>query len=83
MYYHSYSDTFPSASNEEQGWRVGIAMHVGDVLTYKVLTKQHKVIFRSALRTAMNPGSRNRRVSTTEGEISSNHTSDKLFIFSN
>ncbi len=31
----------------------------------------------------MNPGSRNRRVSTTEGEISSNHTSDKLFIFSN
>jgi hypothetical protein len=31
----------------------------------------------------MNPGSRNRRVSTTEGEISSNQTSDKLFIFSN
>ncbi len=35
VYYHSYSDTFPSASNEEQGWWVGIAMHVGDVLTYK------------------------------------------------
>jgi hypothetical protein len=57
-------------------------MHVGDVLTYKVLTKQHKVIFRSAIRTAMNPTNRNRRVSTTEGEMSSNNTGEKIFIFS-
>jgi hypothetical protein len=48
VYYHAYSDTFPSASKEEQGWWVGVATHVGDALTYKVLTKRNKVIYRSA-----------------------------------
>jgi hypothetical protein len=43
VYYHCYSYTFPSASDDEQGWWVGVAMHVGDVLTYKVLTKQHEL----------------------------------------
>jgi hypothetical protein len=43
-YYHSHSNTFLSASNEEQGWWVGVATHVGDALTYKILTKQNKVI---------------------------------------
>jgi hypothetical protein len=46
VYYNSYSNTFPSASNEEQGWWVGVATHVGDALTCKILTKQHKVIYR-------------------------------------
>jgi hypothetical protein len=46
VYYHAYSDTFPSASTEEQGWWVGVATHVGDALTYKVLTKHNKVIYR-------------------------------------
>jgi hypothetical protein len=45
VYYHSYSDSFPSSSNEEQGWWVGIATHVGDALTYMILTKQNTVIF--------------------------------------
>jgi hypothetical protein len=36
VYYHSNSDTNPSASNEEQGWRVGVATHFGDELTYKI-----------------------------------------------
>jgi hypothetical protein len=49
VYYHLYSDSFPSSSNEEQGWWVGIATHVGDALTYKILTKQNTVIFRSAV----------------------------------
>ena len=35
VYYHAYTDTFPSGSNEEEGWWVGIATHVGDALTYK------------------------------------------------
>jgi hypothetical protein len=73
VYYHCYSDTFPSASNDEQGWWVGFAMHVGDVLMYKV--------FRSAIRTAMNSRSRNRRVSTTKGDMSSNNTGEKIFKF--
>jgi hypothetical protein len=32
VYYHSYTVKFPSTSNEEQGWWVGIATHVGDTL---------------------------------------------------
>jgi hypothetical protein len=39
-YYHSRSNVCPSASNEEQVWWVGVATHVGDALTYKILTKQ-------------------------------------------
>jgi hypothetical protein len=35
VYYHVHSTTFPSTSNEEQGWWVGIATHVGDALTYQ------------------------------------------------
>jgi hypothetical protein len=37
VYYHSHSDTFPSSSNEEQGWWV--ATHVGNAFTYKIITK--------------------------------------------
>jgi hypothetical protein len=50
IYYHAYNDTFPSASNEEQGWCVGIMTHVGDALTNKILTKHHKAIYQSANR---------------------------------
>jgi hypothetical protein len=39
VYYHVHSNTFPFESDEEQGWWVGIATHVGDELTYKILTK--------------------------------------------
>ena len=46
---------FPSGSNEEQGWWVGIATHVGDALTCKILTKHNKVIYRSAIRSALDP----------------------------
>jgi hypothetical protein len=34
VYYHTYSENFSSLSNEAQGWWVGIAIHVGDALTY-------------------------------------------------
>jgi hypothetical protein len=49
VYYKSQTNTFPSGSNEEQGCWVGIATHVGDALTYKVLTKQNKVIYHLAI----------------------------------
>jgi hypothetical protein len=80
VYYHAYTDTFPSGSNEEQGWWVGIAMHVGDALTYKILTKHNKVIYRSAIRSALDPAKRNQRLSPLGGEISSNYLGDKIFI---
>ena len=72
VYYHAYSDSFPSESNEEQGWWVGIATHVGDALTYKVLTKNNKVIYRSAIRPALDPAKRNQRLSPPGGETPSN-----------
>jgi hypothetical protein len=44
VYYHLYSDTYPSALNEEQGWWVVVATYVGDELTYKILTQKQQVI---------------------------------------
>ena len=49
VYYHPYNDEFPSGSNEEQGWWVWIATHVSDALTYKNLTKYHKVTYGPAI----------------------------------
>ena len=49
VYYQTHSKTFLSTLNEEQGWWVGVATHVGDALTYKILTKQNKVIYWSAI----------------------------------
>ena len=62
VYYHAYKSGFPSNSNEQQGWWVGIATHVGDVLTYKVLTMTNKIIYRSAIRSALDPSVRNKRL---------------------
>jgi hypothetical protein len=80
VYYHSYSDTFPSSSNEEQGWWVGIATHVGDALTYKLLTKQNKIIYCSAIWSTSSPDKRNQRLSPLGGETASNYLGDKIFI---
>jgi hypothetical protein len=65
VYCNSYSNTVPSASDEEQGWWVGVATHVGDALIYKILTKQHKVIYRSAIWSALDPAKRNQCHSPT------------------
>jgi hypothetical protein len=83
VYYNAYNNTFPSASNEEQGWWVGVATHVGDALTYKILTKSHQVIYRSAIRSALDPAKRNQRLSPIGGETASNFLGDKIFIRSN
>ena len=80
VYYHAYTDSYPSASNEEQGWWVGVATHVGDALTYKILTKHNKIVFRSAVRSALDPAKRNLRLSPLGGETASNYLGDKMFI---
>jgi hypothetical protein len=49
VYYQSHSKTFPSASNEEQGWWFGVVTHVGNALTCKILTKQNKIIYQSEI----------------------------------
>ena len=68
VYYHPYCNSFPSQSNEEMGWWVGVATHVGDALTYKVLTKSNTIIYRSSLRSALDSAARNLRLSPLEGE---------------
>jgi hypothetical protein len=82
VYYHVYSNTFPSESNEEQDWWVGIATHVVDELTYKILKKTNKIIYRSAVRSALDPATRNRnrRLSPLGGEITSSRLDDKIFM---
>ena len=83
VYYHAYTDHFPSESNEQQGWWVGIATHVGDALTYKVLTKKNTIIYRSVLRSAITPATRNKRLSPAAGEPTSNPIQDKTFVRAN
>jgi hypothetical protein len=80
VYYHVHVNTFPSTSNEEQGWWVGIATHVGDAFTYKILTKQNKVIYRSAIRSALDPTKRNQRLSPLGGETASTYLGDTMYI---
>jgi hypothetical protein len=80
VYYNAHSNSFPSALNEEQGWWVGIAIHVGDALTYKILTKKNKVIYRSAVRSSLDPAKRNQRLSPRGGETTSNFLGEKIYI---
>ena len=80
VYYNDYSDGFPSSSNEEQGWWVGIAINVGDSLVYKVLTKQNKVIYHSALTSVLDAAPRNQRLSQLGGEWPSSSAGDKVFV---
>jgi hypothetical protein len=81
VYYHAYSDT-PSASTEAQGWWVGVATHVGDAQTYKVLTKHNKVIYRSAICSALDPAKRNQRLSPLGGETVSTYLGGSTYVWS-
>jgi hypothetical protein len=80
VYYHVHVNTFPSTYNEEQGWWVGIATHVGDVLTYKILTKQNKVIYWSAIWSALDPTKRKQCLSPLGGETVSTYLGDTMYI---
>jgi len=71
VYYAIEDASFPSDSNEKFGHFVGIAETVGDALTFKVLTDDtQKIIYRSAVRSALNPTERNLRLSALGGESS-------------
>jgi hypothetical protein len=54
IYYKTTDTAFPSKSTECRGCWVGIAEHVGDALTFKVLTADtNRLIYRSAIQTAL------------------------------
>ena len=52
VYYAKYDAKFPSDSTEELGRFVGIAENVGNAMTFKILTKESKIIHRSVVRSA-------------------------------
>jgi hypothetical protein len=72
VYYHLYSDMFPSTSNEEQDWWVGVATHVGNEFEYKILTQKQRLIYRSAIRSARSHVKQNQCLSPLGGETVSN-----------
>ena len=68
VYYKLDDSDFPSESRELKGNIVGIAEHVGHLMTYKVLTQDtNTVIYRSNLRPVL-PGTRNKRLDLLSGE---------------
>jgi hypothetical protein len=52
VYYAKYDGKFPADSTEELRRFVGIGKHVGHAMTFKILTKDDKVIHRSVVRSA-------------------------------
>ena len=69
VYYKIDDSDFPSDSREKLGRFVGIAEHVGHAMTYKILTDDtRKVIYRSNVRSALDPSARNRRIDLLNGE---------------
>ena len=63
VYYMVDDSHFPSDSRERRGYWVGVAKHVGHAMTYKILTEDtKKIIYRSNIRSALDPKSRNLRL---------------------
>ena len=66
---HEESTGFPSESKESCGCFVGFAEHVGHAMTFKVLADAtQKVLFCSAICSAIEPGEQNLRVDPLGGE---------------
>jgi hypothetical protein len=76
--FNPHSDGFTSHRNEELGHWVGVATHVGDALTFKILSPQQKVIYRLIIWSALDPTLRHKRLAPPGGEVS--HAADKLFV---
>ena len=69
VYYRIDDSDFPSDTTEKRGRFVGIAEHVGHAMSYKILTDDtHKIICRSNVRPADDPGSQNLCLNLPDGE---------------
>jgi hypothetical protein len=63
VYYKVDDSDFPSESREKRGRWVGIAEHVDHAMTFKILMDDtRKIIYRSNIRSALDPDSRNLRM---------------------
>jgi hypothetical protein len=86
VYYKLDDSTFPSESREKSGRFVGIAENVGHFMTFKILNEDtKKIIFRSNVRSALDPKTKNLRLDPLSGEtsipviIKSCHESDSSY----
>jgi hypothetical protein len=62
IYFKVHESSYPSESKERLGNWVGVAEHVGDSMTYKILTADtRKLIYTSEIRTAEDPSRENKR----------------------
>ena len=69
VYYSNPNASFPSESKELKGWWLGPCEHVGDALTYWILSADtKKVIARSGIRSALKEQEKNNRVDQKTGE---------------
>jgi len=63
VYYTDETAPFPSGSKEQRGYWVGVSEHVGNTMTFKILTDDTlKVIYRSDICSAADPASKNKRI---------------------
>ena len=69
VYYKLDNSDFPSSSRELKGRFVGIAENVGHAMTFKILTDDtQKIIYRSNVRSALDPSAPNLRMDLLDGE---------------
>ena len=68
IYYKHTNPKFPHDSNEMIGRFVGVADNVGHALTYKILSNEAKIIFRSRIRSAENTQVKNKILEPIDGE---------------
>jgi hypothetical protein len=83
VYYNPHNHGFPSNSNEALGRWVGIATHVGDALTFKLLSDSNKIVFRYVIWSALDYTLRHKRLAPLDGEPGINHAYNKNFDWSN
>ena len=60
VYYRHIGSKFPCNSTEKLGRFVGASDTIGHALTYKILSDENKIVFRSRIRSAENPRIKNR-----------------------
>jgi hypothetical protein len=75
VYYMIEDASFPSEPTERTGHFVGISEHVGNAMTYKILTNDtNKIIHRSSIQTGLKPHERNMRANAIVGEMDTHNT---------
>jgi hypothetical protein len=80
VYYAKYDGKFPADSTEELGRFVGIGKHVGHAMTFKILTKDDKVIHRSVVRSATGTGAFvNQKANAAAEQPKTNPTTEDTF----